>query len=501
MSCLLLLTFIVPLATAVLLLVVPRGAGRVARLLAIAASTISLAATLAIFLVFDRSMADEFQFLSERKDWVESLGLTFQVGVDGINLTLILLAAIVGFAATLVAREIATREKEFFILLMLMIGGIIGAFASLDIFWLYFFHELALIPTFLMIGIWGTGERRQYATFKITIYLSVGALIALIGLLAIYFGGPVRSFNLLDLQGQTYPRGFQTNVFPVLLVGFGILVSLWPFHTWAPIGYGTMPTPTAMIHAGVLKKFGLYALIRIALPLLPEGAKDWMPVLLILCMFNIVYCALVAMQQRDLNWLIGYSSVSHMGYAFLGIASLTLIGLSGTVLLMFAHGIAASLTFALSGYVFERTKTREMAELGGLARKLPFITTCFVMAAMAGVGLPGFANFVSEIMIYFGSWSAFHWVTALAVWGVVLSAVYMLRAVRTVFFGPLHLKWQHLGDANTLALRFPIAVLIVVLLIVGCWPRTLTDIIQPGVKPIAALFEQPTSTMTAEVAK
>jgi len=412
---------------------------------------------------------------------------------------LILLAAIVGFAATLVAREIGSREKEFYVLLLLMNGGIIGAFASLDIFWMYFLHELALIPTFLMIGIWGTGEKRQYATFKITIYLSVGALIALIGLLALYFGGPARSFNLLDLQREGYPVGFQTRVFPLFLFGFGILVSLWPFHTWAPIGYATMPTPTAMIHAGVLKKFGLYVLLRVALPLLPVGAKDWANVLLILCLFNILYCALVAMQQKDLNYLIGYSSVSHMGYAFLGIASLNLIGLSGTVLLMFAHGIAAALMFALSGYVYERTKTREMADLGGLARTLPFIATCFVMAAMANVGLPGFANFVSEIMIYFGSWNAFQWVTALAVWGVVLSAVYMLRAVRTVFFGPLPAKWAQLGDARTLALRFPIALLLVVLLLVGCWPRVLVDVIRPGAKQIAAIFENQTGVTSTGV--
>lgn len=498
---LLVCTFIVPLATAALLLLVPRRAARTVRLLSVGASLLTLLATLIVFLQFDRGNAGTFQFLSVRQDWVQSIGLTFQVGVDGINLVLILLAAIVGFAATLVSREIETRQKEFYILLMLMIGGIIGAFASLDIFWLYFFHELALIPTFLMIGIWGSGEKRQYATFKITIYLSVGALIALIGLLAIYFGSSVQSFNLLDLQGQQYKPGFQSNVFPILLIGFGILVSLWPFHTWAPIGYGTAPTATAMIHAGVLKKFGLYALIRIALPLLPNGAREWMNVLLILCLFNILYCAFVAMQQKDLNYLIGYSSVSHMGYAFLGIASLTFIGLTGTVLLMFAHGIAAALTFALSGYVYQRTGTREMAELGGLARKLPFIATCFVLAAMAGIGLPGFANFVSEIMIYFGSWSAFKWVTAFAVWGVVLSAVYMLRAVRTVFFGPIPNRWQQLTDARTLAVRFPIALLIVVLLIVGCWPRTLTDIIQPGVQPIAAIFETPPATMTAGVTR
>lgn len=490
-----------PLATAALLLLVPRKAGQAARVLAIVATGVSLVLALALFCQFDRSNAGEYQFLSKRIDWVPSLGLTFQVGVDGINLVLVFLSAIVGFVATLVAKDIATRQREFYLLLLVMVGGIIGAFASLDIFWLYFFHELALIPTFLMIGIWGTGEKRQYATFKITIYLSVGALIALIGLLAIYFAAPVRSFNLLDLQGKTFPQTFQTNVFPILLLGFGVLVSLWPFHTWAPIGYATAPTATAMIHAGVLKKFGLYALIRIALPLLPDGAKDWMHVLVILCLFNIIYCALVAMQQRDLNWLIGYSSVSHMGNAFLGIASLSLIGISGTVLLMFAHGLTAALTFALSGYVYQRTGTRDMLEMGGLAKKLPFIATTFVMASMAAVGLPGFANFASEIMIYFGSWGAYRWATVLAVWGVVLSAVYMLRAARTIFFGPLTIQWEKLEDARRVGARLPVVILLAALLVVGCWPRILTDVISPGVQPIAAHFESDSPVLTAEATK
>lgn len=498
---LLLWIFLVPLVTAVLLLAVPRSAARTCRVLAVGASTLTLLLSVLLFARFDRGAADQYQFLSKRIDWVESIGLTFQVGVDGINLVMVLLAAIVGFAATLVAREIQTRQKEFYILLMVMIGGIIGAFVSLDIFWLYFLHELALIPTFLMIGIWGTGENREYATFKITIYLSVGALIALVGLLALYFGSPVRSFNLLDLEKASFGVGFQNVVFPVLLVGFGILVSLWPFHTWAPIGYATAPTATAMIHAGVLKKFGLYALIRIALPLLPDGVRDWTHVLLILCLFNILYCAFVAMQQRDLNWLIGYSSVSHMGYAFLGIASLSLIGISGTVLLMFAHGLTAALTFALSGYVHQRTGTREMSELGGLARRLPFIATCFTIAAMASIGLPGFANFASEILIYFGSWSANRWATVLAVWGVVISAVYMLRAVRTVFFGPLEPRWQTVADANTWKTRFPIALLIAVLLVVGCWPRTLTDVIKPGVDSIVKSMDTRARILTVEAGR
>ena len=251
------------------------------------------------------------------------------MGVDGINVGLVLMGAIVAFAAACVAWEIKEREKEFYILLLVMAGGILGAFASLDLFFFYFFHELALVPTFIMIGVWGRGERKNYATFQITLYLSIGALLALVGLIALYLQSGASTFDIPDADpihlrraALRFHLAAQHFIFPLLLFGFGILVSLWPFHTWAPLGYGSAPTPTAMLHAGVLKKFGLYGLIRIALPLLPDEAQSWMPLLAWLCLGNLVYCGWVAMRQKDFNWLIGYSSVAHMGFVFLGIASL-----------------------------------------------------------------------------------------------------------------------------------------------------------------------------------
>jgi NADH-quinone oxidoreductase subunit M len=249
------------------------------------------------------------------------------VGVDGINVGLIVLGAVVAFAAVCVSWEIKTNEKEFYFLLLVMTGGILGAFASLDLFFFYAFHEFALVPTFIMIGVWGRGEEKNYATFNITLYLSLGALIALFGLILLYLQVPAanRTFDVVALtnyfKANPMSASAQNLVFPLLLFGFGILVSLWPFHTWAPLGYGAAPTATAMLHAGVLKKFGLYGLIRIALPLMPAGAQRWLSVLALLCLGNIVYCGWVAMRQRDLNQLIGNSSVAHMGFAFLGIAS------------------------------------------------------------------------------------------------------------------------------------------------------------------------------------
>src|SRR5689334_23306910 len=269
-----------------------------------------------------------------------------------------------------------------------MTGGILGAFASLDLFFLYFFHELALVPTFIMIGVWGRGERKNYATFQITLYLSIGALIALVGLIALYLGSGTNSFDIPELakhfQQNPLDAGKQRFIFPLLLFGFGILVSLWPFHTWAPLGYGSAPSPTVMLHAGVPKKFGLYGLIRIALPLMPQTAQHWMPIVAWLCLGNILYVGWVAMRQRDFNLLIGNSSVAHMGFIFLGIASLNIIGVTGAVVIMVAHGFLAALTFSLSGYIYQQTGTLKVAELGGLARRLRFIGVALTMAALAG---------------------------------------------------------------------------------------------------------------------
>ncbi len=356
--------------------------------------------------------------------WVESLGISYHVGVDGLNVGLILMGAIVAFAAACCSWEIKTREKEFYILLLVMSGGILGAFASLDLFFFYFLHELALVPTFIMIGVWGRGERKNYATFQITLYLSLGALIALIGLIALYLQSGANTFDIPRLTEyiRQHPLSAhaQNFIFPLLLFGFGILVSLWPFHSWAPLGYGSAPSPTAMLHAGVLKKFGLYGLIRIALPLLPQAAHGWMQILAWLCLGNILYVGWVAMRQKDLNLLIGNSSVAHMGFIFLGIASLNLIGVTGAVFIMVAHGFLAALTFALSGYIYQKTGTLQMSELGGLCRQLRFIGTALLMAAMAGCGLPGFANFVGEVTVFFGAWTVFPLVTGLALWGALI---------------------------------------------------------------------------------
>lgn len=483
--------FIWPLIAALLLVFVPRNYRVIIRVVALAATLTSMVLAIIMFCQFVPGKSG-FQF-EQQIPWVDSLGISYHVGVDGLNVGLILMGAVVSFAAALCAWEIQTREKEFYILLLIMSGGILGAFASLDLFFFYFLHEFALVPTFIMIGIWGRGERKNYATFQITLYLSIGALLALLGLIGIYVKSGANTFDIPQLityvSANPMSNNAQNFVFPLLLFGFGILVSLWPFHSWAPLGYGSAPSPTAMIHAGVLKKFGLYGLIRIALPLMPHAVHDWMRLLSWLCLGNILYIGWVAMRQRDLNLLIGNSSVAHMGFIFLGIASLNLIGVTGAVFVMVAHGFLAALTFALSGFIYQRTGTLHMAELGGLCRPLHFIGTALVMAAMAGCGLPGFANFVGEITIFFGAWKPFPLVTVLAVWGaLVIGGIYMTRAVRTVLHGPVPDKFVNLEDAG-LWRKFPYALLLAALFVFGFFPKLLTNQIEPDAGRIVSIYQ------------
>jgi len=328
-------------------------------------------------------------------------------------------------------------------------------------------------------------------------------LLALVGLIALYLQAGINTFDipLLIEHAKTNPLAVnaQEFIFPLLLFGFGILVSLWPFHSWAPLGYGAAPAPTAMIHAGILKKFGLYGLIRIALPLMPQAAQHWMQILAWLCLGNILYVGWVTMRQRDLNLLIGNSSVAHMGFIFLGIASLNLIGITGAVFVMVAHGFLAALTFALSGYIYQKTGTLEMKELGGLCRKLRFIGTALLMAAMAGCGLPGFANFVGEVSVFFASWTAFPFITVLAVWGaLVIGGIYMTRAVRTVLHGPLPEKFVNLPDAG-LWRKLPYALLLAALFVFGCFPRLLTDQIKYDADKIVSMVHTTRATPPAAV--
>jgi NADH-quinone oxidoreductase subunit M len=374
-----------------------------------------------------------------------------------------------------------------------MHGGLMGVFVSVDVFFLYFFHELALIPTFIMVGVWG-GRDRSYAAMKMTIYLTLGAMLSLIGLIALYVQSGANSFDLIALKRHlaANPLGptLQNNIFALLMFGFGILVSLWPLHTWAPLGYGAAPSSNAMLHAGVLKKFGLYGLIQVGLPLLPSGAAHWaQPLAWLAVMGNIIVVGFITIAQRDLKQMIGYSSVMHMGYAFLGIAAGSVLGIGGVVLMMVAHGLSVALMFLLATSVHHRTHTFAMDEMGGLAQKAPVLAALFLAGTFASIGLPGFANFWGELTIFVALWSFSPLVTALAVAGVFISAIYGLRAAARVFFGPETARFAEVATRHPPAdLRWaekaPALLLLAALFFIGFWPKSLSE-------PIHAALTRP----------
>ncbi len=437
-----------PIIAAILII-----AGAPARFTALLAASITLLMTLLVC-VYYAWWESGFQFVNSFTV-SESWRIHFATGLDGLSLILVLL----------------------------------------DLFFFYAFHELALIPTFLLIGIWGSGNRVA-AAWKITIYLALGSFILLIGLILLYQSLPTasRSFDIRALQvaaaAHQIPPEAQRNIYLLLLIGFGILVSLFPFHTWAPEAYASAPAPAAMLHAGVLKKFGLYGLLRLALPLLPAGSRYWTNLLLVLLLANIIYIGLVTIAQKRLDWMLGYSSVMHMGYIFLGIASANILGTTGAAALMFAHGLSIALLFAIAGEIRKRTGTLAFDDLGGLAKVMPFAGLAFGFAAFATIGLPGFANFAGEIMIFFGAFQngwemqrfhIFQVATVLALWGVVVSAVYMLRAYRQTFMGTMAERWSNLLDLRA-SLRVPVALLVAALLWYGFFPQTFVRFITPAFK-------------------
>jgi len=419
--------------------------------------------------------AGGWQFLS---DWhiLPKLGVNLTLGADGLSLVMILLSTLVTLSALWVAPKIEKREGLYYVCLLFISAGVIGAFASINVLFLYSFHELALIPTFLLIGIWGSGDR-QAAAWKATIYLGLGSFILLIGLIALYLSMPaeIRTLDLRQLDQLAASGVFRPSawIYLILLVGFGSLVSLFPFHSWAPAAYACAPAPAAMLHAGVLKKFGLYGLIRIALPLFPDAMHEFNGLLILLLIGNILYIGYVTVAQKRLDWTIGYSSVMHMGYIFLGLASLNIIGINGAMILMFAHGLSVAAAFALCGEIRRRTGTLEYSELGGLAKAMPILGILFGFAAMASVGLPGFANFAGEVLVFFGA-TAYGRVMVIpvvvGVWGVVISAIYMLRAYRNIFWGPIAARWEALADI-TPSSRWSVILLLAPLMIAGFYPQ------------------------------
>ncbi len=432
------------------------------------------------------------------------LGISFHLAMNGLTLIMTLLNAIVLFCACLVTYGIEDRPKEFYSCLLALGAGVFGVFLSQDLFWFFLSYELAVVPMFILIGTWGSKDRER-ASMTLNLYLTCGAFVALAGLLWTYFAVGAASgtytFNMPQILAflKANPDAIsvtqQRAIFPLLFLGFASLAPMWPFHTWSPMGHAAAPSAASMMHAGVLMKLGSFAAITIAIPLMPEGAKYWLPVAAVLGCFNIIWGGLVAMAQDDMKFMIGYSSSSHMGYVILGIAAINMTSMTGAVFLLFAHGLMTALAFSTIGFFYDQTHTRKFRDLGGMAKQMPFVGGCFAVMAMASAGLPGFANFASELLVIIGLWNSngagpagtypYQIHTIVALWGIVIGSVYLLRAVADAFLGPPMERWDKLEDAQGFQ-RVPFVILIFSLLITGCYPPLVIGPIQDGLVPILA---------------
>ena len=487
---------------ALLLLLLPKGNAAAARFLALLAAVVAFAITLTYFL---EHRTGEMLTVTDAS-WVQSLGIRYHLAADGISLVLLLLTGIIAVTGILFSWNIEHRAKEFFAFYLLLIGAVYGVFLSYDLFLLFVFYEIVIIPKYFLIAIWGS-TRREYGAMKLVLYSFIGSAMVLIGLIAAYVVAGAKSMALGDLAGYPFPAHFQIWAFPLVFVGFAILAGLWPFHTWAPTGHVAAPTAASMLLAGVVMKLGAYGCLRVAMTLFPLGLApwgfhilglgSWRDVFALLAVIGIVYGALVALVQKDFKFVIGYSSVSHMGFILLGLMTLNQIGLSGAVVQMFSHGILAGLLFAVVGrMVYDRTHTRDLATLGpmNLNKAIPFAAVTFVVAGMASMGLPGFSGFVAELMIVIGVWRAFPIVTIFVGFGLVAGVAYIWRAMQKAFFAevgheaiPPHPPMPPISIPE----RLGAVLLIAASVVVGIYPQLLLNVIVPALNsPLFAGLHQ-----------
>jgi NADH-quinone oxidoreductase subunit M len=475
---------------AVLLLFMPRAHSRwVALLTALAGLALSLAT------LFSGAIDAGHFTTIVRVPWVPPLGIHYHLAIDGISLTMVLVTGISAVSAVLFSFDVDERQSEFFFWLLLVVAGSYGVFLSADLFLLFVFYELVIIPKYFLIAIFGS-TNKEYGAMKLTLYSFLGGALVFIGILVAY--AAAGSLDLQQLAQFQFAPALQRWAFPVLFLGFGVLAGIWPLHTWAPTGHVAAPTAGSMLLAGIVMKLGAYGALRVAMNLFPQGFHEWSDVVAILAVIGITYAAAVALRQTDLKFVIGYSSVSHMGFVLLGLATANVLGVSGAVLQMFSHGVIAALLFAVAGrMIYRRTHTRELDELSVLQlnRALPFAAFAFVVASAASMGIPGFSGFAAEITILIGAWKTF----PLAVWitgaGMVLVAAFTLRALIRSFFGEVRLQQGRVAtDADwneqppiTFAEKCGATLLMLATLIIGLDPKLLLDRIQPAVEAMRFL--------------
>ena len=477
------LLILLPLLTAVAVLLM-RNAAQV-RWVSLVGALAQLVLAIALLFRFNqqRAAGDTVQMLFETKyNWFPAWNISFHLGVDGISVAMILLTAFVVIAGVLVSWNVTKMTKEFYFLLILLSMGAYGFFISLDLFILFFFLEIAVIPKYLLIGIWGSGKK-EYAANKLALMLMGGSALVLVGLLGVYFSGPEHSFDLMRLSQLHIPIQTQMICFPLLFVGFGVFTAIFPLHTWVPDGHSSAPTAGSMFLAGISMKLGGYGCLRVATYLMPEGAKEYASIIIVLSVIAILYGAFATMMQKDLKYINAYSSVSHCGFVLLGIGMLTKTSMTGAVMQMVSHGLMTALFFAVIGMIYERTHTRQVNEMGGLLKRMPFICTVLFIVGLCSLGLPGLSGFVAEMTIFMGSWQhpdMFRRVaTVLACLSIVVTAVYILRAVAKVAMGPLKEEFKDLADARWNE-KAAALILIGGIIIIGIAPFWLNDLVSPA---------------------
>lgn len=453
---------------------------------------LGLAVTTVIMYLGERTNGNTAEMLFQADMvWFAPLNIHYAVGVDGISVAMLLLSAIIVFTGTFASWRMNTLQKEYFMWFCLLSTGVFGFFISVDLFTMFMFYEVALIPMYLLIGVWGSG-RKEYAAMKLTLMLMGGSAFLLVGILGIYFhsapAGGTYTMNLLEIAGYHIPEAAQRLFFPLTFVGFGVLGALFPFHTWSPDGHASAPTAVSMLHAGVLMKLGGYGCFRVAIYLMPEAAKELSWIFIILTGISVVYGAYSAIVQKDLKYINAYSSVSHCGLVLFAILMLNQTAITGAVLQMLSHGLMTALFFALIGMIYSRTHTRMITEMGGLMRIVPFLGVCYVIAGLASLGLPGLSGFVAEMTVFVGAFEhadVFHRVmTIIAATSIVITAVYILRVVGKLLYGsvvnPVHLT---LKDA-TWDERFAVICLIIAVAGIGLAPLWISDMINGSVLPV-----------------
>ena len=453
---------------------------------ALAVAFVCFALSIVVYLGFDIG-GPRFQFI-EKYDWLPQLGISYHIGVDGMSAPLVLLTGIVIFTGVIISQRINDRPREFFAFLFILASGVFGVFVALDLFGLFFFYEIAVFPMYLLIAIWGWKETREYAAMKLTMYLFIGSVIALVGGLAIYFEAGLGTFNMLALEQVQFSLAFQKLWFPFIFFGFAVLGGIFPFHNWSPDGHVAAPTAVSMFHAGVLMKLGAFAALRVGILLLPEGAAFHFPWIIILTLVNVVYGAFIAMTQTDMKYMIGFSSVSHMGLVVLGFATLTHDGFVGAGVQMVSHGVMTALFFAVTGMLYDQAHTRQIPELGGLMKVMPFAGIAFIIGGLVSMGMPGFSGFIAEFPIFMGAWNSYPYVAIIAVISIVITAAYVLRAIGGVFFGEIPEAIKDRMHDIAPSEKVALGLLCLVLVGVGIFPGVMVPMVESGVDALSGLL-------------